>query len=467
MRTDVCRQIRHVAFALLGLMVILIVYVSYLQVIESALLTGHPLNRRSVEIARRVERGQIFDRHGKVLAKSERDAEGIYRRHYFYAEAFAHVIGYDSGRYGKAGVEGSFNGHLSGLINSGGLGAITKLWPPKAGNNLHLTLDVRLQQVAYEALGSYRGSIVALNPATGEILAMVSKPSFNPNRLEEDWDTLVNNSNSPLFNRATQGLYPPGSTAKVITAESALKERIVQPNTIFDCNGTLPLGSDYVLREAGQVAHGKVNLIQALAVSCNITFGQLALDLGRAKLAKAYERYGFDQMLPDFELPETRPQLPDFSSLTDGEVAQVGIGQGVLVTPLRMALTAAAIANNGVIMKPYIVMQITAPEGNIVEQFRPQPWLKPVSSQQAAQIKEAMVKTVSFGTGRAVRITGIQVAGKTGSAENPQGDTHAWFIGFAPAEKPEIAVAVIVENAGSGGSVAAPIARKVMAAALR
>jgi len=431
MRTDVCRQIRHVAFALLGLMVILIVYVSYLQVIESALLTGHPLNRRSVEIARRVERGQIFDRHGKVLAKSERDAEGIYRRHYFYAEAFAHVIGYDSGRYGKAGVEGSFNGHLSGLINSGGLGAITKLWPPKAGNNLHLTLDVRLQQVAYEALGSYRGSIVALNPATGEILAMVSKPSFNPNRLEEDWDTLVNNSNSPLFNRATQGLYPPGSTAKVITAESALKERIVQPNTIFDCNGTLPLGSDYVLREAGQVAHGKVNLIQALAVSCN------------------------------------RPQLPDFSSLTDGEVAQVGIGQGVLVTPLRMALTAAAIANNGVIMKPYIVMQITAPEGNIVEQFRPQPWLKPVSSQQAAQIKEAMVKTVSFGTGRAVRITGIQVAGKTGSAENPQGDTHAWFIGFAPAEKPEIAVAVIVENAGSGGSVAAPIARKVMAAALR
>jgi peptidoglycan glycosyltransferase len=188
--------------------------------------------------------------------------------------------------------------------------------------------------------------------------------------------------------------------------------------------------------------------------------------LGRSKLAKAYDRYGFNKV-SNSELEEVDSRMPEFSRLSDGDLAQAGIGQAsMLVTPLRMAMVAAAFANDGVIMKPYIVNRITAPDGSVIKQIKPQEWLKPMTPELAQTVKQMMLTVVSDGTGTAARIAGIHVAGKTGSAENPHGAAHAWFIGFAPAENPEIAVAVIVENGGSGGGVAAPIARQVIAAAL-
>ena len=462
------RHIRNTAVFALGLLVVLLGYVTYIQIIESNTLAFHPLNRRTSEASKKVERGQITDSQGKVLAISKLSAQKEFHREYPYAALFAHVVGYDSSKYGKTGVESTYDGYLSGQINpERRLGAIGQLFASGAGNTVMLTLDARLQQVAAQALGNNRGAVVALAPKTGAILAMVSKPGFDPNTLEDDWSNVSQAASSPLLNRAAQGLYPPGSIIKVLVAETALSEQVATVNRQFSCNGSLKIGPDYTLAEANHTAHGKLNLEQALAVSCNVTFGQLALDLGRGKMAKNFERYGLNQPL-NSDIQDTVARLPDFAKLSDGDLAQTGIGQGsLLVTPLRMALLASTFANKGTIMKPYIVQKITAPDGTVLQETSPSVWLSPVDSKLANLVAGMMVTVVKEGTGTAAALRGIPVAGKTGTAENPHGASHAWFIGFAPADNPQIAVAVIIENAGSGGGVAAPVARQIFAQALR
>ncbi|SMC55960.1 peptidoglycan D,D-transpeptidase FtsI family protein [Sporomusa malonica] len=461
------QNIRKAALFCIGLLVILLGYVTYLQVVESNNLAFNPLNRRMADASRRIERGQITDSQGKVLALSKLTAQKEYSREYPYAALFAHVIGYDSPKYGKAGIENIYDGFLSGQINpERHLGAISQLFKSGAGNNVMLTIDARLQQAAYQALGANRGAIVALSPKTGAILAMASRPSFDPDSLEADWNTISLAASSPLLNRAAQGLYPPGSIIKVLVAETALAEQAATNKREFNCTGTLKIGPDYVLPESGKRAHGKVNLEEALAVSCNITFGQLALDLGRTKMAKAFDRYGFTQPLGG-DILESTGKLPDFSRLGDGDLAQTGIGQGsLLVTPLRMAMLAATFANKGIMMKPYLVQKITAPDGTVIREASPEKWLSPVDAKLAGQVAQMMVTVVKKGTGSGAAIRGVEVAGKTGTAENPHGSPHAWFIGFAPADNPQVAVAVILENAGSGGSIAAPVARQILAQAL-
>ncbi|EAX48600.1 Peptidoglycan glycosyltransferase [Thermosinus carboxydivorans Nor1] len=464
MRNDIPANLRRVALILTGLLAILFLYISFIQIFEGNQLTAHPLNRRATEAARRVPRGEILDRHGDKLAYSERDSEGTYHREYPYGAIFAHLVGYDNPKYGKAGLEGTFNGELSGLTHpERHLGAIVRLWGPIPGNHLVLTVDRALQQAAYQALGGHRGAVVVIDPRTGAILAMVSKPAFNPNTLDRDWEKITSSADSPLLNRATQGLYPPGSTVKIMIAEAALREKITDINKVFKCDGKLKIGPDYVLNEASLRAHGRVNLEEALAVSCNVTFGSLALELGRTRMANLFERYGFTRSIGE-EWQESPVRLPVFSRLGDGDLAQTGIGQGsLLVTPLRMALIAAAFANNGKIMKPYVVEKIVAADGTVINEFKPSEWLTPVEPNLAKVVGQMMVTVVAEGTGSAARIGGIKVAGKTGTAENPHGAPHAWFIGYAPADNPEIAVAVLVENGGAGGEVAAPIARQIIA----
>lgn len=462
------KSIRKTALFSLSLLVMLIAYVTYLQVIESNTLAYNPLNRRTVEASKRVERGKITDIHGKVLAQSTLATTKEYKREYPYDVLFAHVVGYDSTKYGKAGIESVYDGYLSGQTNpEKRLGAIGQLFQGGTGNTIMLTIDSRTQQAAYQALGSNRGAIVAINPKTGAIIAMVSRPSFDPNNLENNWGEISQSSSSPLINRASQGLYPPGSIIKVLTAEAALAEQVATSNRQFTCTGALKIAPDYTLPEANNTAHGKINLKQALAVSCNVTFGQLALDLGRSRMAKQFERYGFTNPI-NSDIQESAPKLPEFSRLSDGDLAQIGIGQGsLLVTPLRMAMLASTFANKGTIMKPYLVQRITAPDGEIINETSPEKWLSPVSITLAEQVGSMMVSVVNEGTGTAAAVRGVQIAGKTGTAENPHGAPHAWFIGYAPAENPQIAIAVIVENAGSGGRVAAPIARQIFVQALR
>ncbi len=461
------KSIYKVGLFSIGLLVLLLSYVIYLQIFESTALAFHPLNRRTAEAARKVERGQITDKHGEILAFSKL-SQSEYRREYPYDAVFAHVVGYDSLKYGKTGIEGTFDGYLSGQINpEKRLGAISQLFSSSAGNTVVLTVDAQLQQTAYQALDSKKGAIVVMSPKTGAIMAMVSRPSFDPNTLNTTWESVSQATNSPLLNRAAQGLYPPGSIIKVMVAEAALAERMVDKNHQFTCNGSLKIGPDYTLTEDNNRAHGKLDLQQALAVSCNVTFGQLALDLGRPKMAKYFERYGFTQMIKG-DIQENANSIPDFSRLSDGDLAQTGIGQGsLLVTPLRMAMLASTFANKGNMMKPYLLQKIVAPDGTIVRETKPDVWLSPADSKLASQIVDMMVTVVEEGTGSAAALRGIQVAGKTGTAENPHGASHAWFIGFAPAEDPQVAVAIIVENAGSGGKAAAPIARQIILQALR
>ncbi len=459
-------NIRKVALTLLSLLLILFVYLSYLQVIQSDFLASHPMNRRNGESTHLVQYGMILDKNGEKLAYSEKHGDG-YTRQYPYGAITAHVVGYDSLTYGKAGIESTYNSYLTGMnkpLNH--LGAIRKLWPNGSGDTVILTLDSTLQGAAYQALGERRGAIVAMNPRTGAILAMVSKPSFNPRTLEEKWETISKSENSPLLNRAVQGLYPPGSIIKVMIADAALTEKVADLKRTINCEGTLKVPPDYVLAESGFKVHGKVDLEEALAVSCNVTFGSLALELGGKKIAKSFERFGFENRLQG-ELQEAQPKLPDFNSLGNGDLAQMGIGQGsLLVTPLRMAMLASTFANKGIMMQPYLVQKITDSAGNTIKEVTAEEWRVATSPKMADAIRDMMVTVVSNGTGSAAYSSEVAVAGKTGTAENPHGDSHAWFIGFAPADNPEIAIAVIVENSGSGGSVAAPIARQILLKAL-
>lgn len=462
-------NIRKIAFSLLGLLGALFVYTSYIQVVQGDYLAGHPLNRRALAAAEKIERGRITDRHGEVLAESKRDEAGKYTRHYPYGAIAAHVVGYSSARYGNSALESVYNGYLSGFINpERRFGPITKLWPAEAGNSLTLTLDADLQEAAYRALGNRRGAVVALDPRTGAILAMVSRPGFDPENIDRNWSEVSTAPAGPLVNRALQGLYPPGSVLKVMIAEAALAaDPAAGRKKTYDCAGSLRIGPDYVLNEAGRTAHGKVDLEDALTVSCNVTFGRLALELGRAGMSRTFERYAFARTL-DAELQEAASRLPDFGHLGDGDLAQTAIGQGsLLVTPLRMAMLAAVFANHGVMMKPYLVSKITAPDGAAVKQFAPAEFASPAAAAQADRVAAMMLAVVAEGTGRQAAIRGVKVAGKTGTAENPHGQPHAWFIGFAPFDKPQIAIAVIVENGGGGGAVAAPVARQVIAKALR
>jgi len=468
MHNDITGTLRKTTAFFLVMMAILLIYVSYIQVFASDKLSSHPLNRRSTELARQIERGQLIDRNGEKLAYSEQNENGTYSREYPLGAIAANLTGYTSVSYGLAGLEGTYNHYLSGLANpERRLGAVGQLWPSKKGANVILTVNSDLQKIAYKALGSHRGAVVALNPKTGAILAMVSKPSFDPGTIDNEWNKVSTAVDSPLLNRAVQGLYPPGSIIKVLMAEEALQEKKVNPTTTFRCDGVLRIGTDYVLHEANNQAHGKIDLEKALAVSCNITFGQLALDIGRSNIAKTYMRYGFNKVAT-LDLNEQPVSLPDFTILGDGDLAQIGIGQGsLLVTPIKMAMLAATFANGGTTMQPYIVQKIVARDGTTVEETSPVSWLNPVTPALAAQISKMMVTVVEEGTGSAARLSGISVAGKTGTAENPHGSPHAWFIGFAPANAPEVAIAVIVENGGSGGGVAAPIARQVISQALR
>lgn len=460
-------QIRLVAIAIFSLLILLFVHVAYIQIINHDFWLTHNLNKRTQLAARNIKRGKIFDRGGRILAQSTLNHAREYEREYPYSAVFAPLIGYDSLTYGRAGIEAAYHADLAGYRYFGRqLGPVARLLNPKSGNSISLTVDAELQQKAYTLLGNRRGAIIVLDVKTGAILVSVSKPSFNPNAIDKEWNTISTDSSSPLMNRAVQGLYPPGSTVKVIIADAALQKRAINSNRQFLCEGQLKIPPDYVLHESGNVAHGKINLEHALAVSCNVTFGSLALELGRSQMDSTYERFGFSQVMKD--LGEQPSQLPNFSHLGNGDLVQTGIGQSsLLTTPIKMATVAAAFADQGVIMKPYIVEKILSNEGKILFQAQPEKWLRATTTENAAKVATMMKTVVEHGTGKRANAYTTTVAGKTGTAENPHGEAHAWFIGFAPVENPQYAIAVLIENAGSGSAVAAPIAGQILSYAVR
>jgi peptidoglycan glycosyltransferase len=473
-------NIQKLAYFLIGLFIVLIVYLFYLNLWQGPVLVNHPYNKRATVLEAKIQRGTIYDCHGIAIAKTVTQG-GLKKRIYPQGEDFAPLIGFVSLRYGHTGLESVYNQELLGISKVSKLkNFINQLAQrPQLGNNLILTLDANLQHLARQLLNNRRGAIVALDPKTGAVLALASAPSYDPNTIDRlvdlgtgkkitEFELLKKDPAAPFLNRATQGAYPPGSAFKIITLAGALTYIPEVTQETYNCTGSLIIDG---FRLTDHAVHGEVYFQRALAVSCNTYFARLGLALGQDKFYQNALSFGFNQNLGDEDklwqeiyLPGKIP-FPD--QISKPELASSAIGQGqITVSPLQMALVAAGIANAGVIMKPYLLQEVQSLNGKSLEKNVPKKWKTAVTPIVARLVNESMQAVIECGTGRAAAIPGFKVAGKTGSAQNPQGKTHAWFVGFAPAESPRVVVAVVVEQKGAGGIIAAPIARELLRAAL-
>lgn len=426
-------------------------------------LINNSYNGRQELLISQNTRGTIYAAGGQVLAETKTDENGKDIRSYPYANLFAHVVGYASN--GKFGIESSSNYYL---INSNAKLA-DKVASEVAGekypgDSVYTTLDVGVQEVAYQSLGIYKGAIIVSEPSTGKIIAMVSKPDFDPNEIDSIWDGLLEDKESTvLLNRVTQGLYPPGSTFKIVTALEYIREN---PDTYnqytYQCNGRFTLGEDRINCYHGTV-HGYEDFTKSFAKSCNSSFANIGIQLDRARFGDTLNSLLFNKELPvSFAYNQSRLVIDE--STSDSDVMQAAIGQGTTqITPLHLNMITCAIANKGVLMKPYLVECVKNNEGNIIKQFEADTYRKLLSEEEASILTGLMQEVVTSGTGTKLLGLSYTAAGKTGSAEynSVKTDSHAWFTGFAPAEDPEICVTIIIEGAGSGGDYAVPIARRI------
>jgi len=432
------------------------------------------------------ERGPILTADGTVVARSESapGGDGSLIRVYPERSLYAHAVGYASSYFGDTGLEARYADDL----RSGDDGSLTAALFSFLGGDLRphqvqLTIRDDLQRAAAAALGEQHGAVVALDPATGAVLALVANPTFDPNLLASgapaEGDALAADPEHPLLNRAIAAAYPPGSSFKVLVATAAIEASLVTPETRFADRTELELpGSTAVIHNAdgGFCADGvSLTLERAMAVSCNIAFGELGMLVGAGPLLDAVESAGFNGTIP-FDLDTIASTLP--AEGLEGNLpalAQTALGQrDVRATPLQMALVAAAVANHGVIMRPYLVGAILDAEGVTTRSTLPAPWRTAMAEDTARTLAAMLEEAVTSGTGWRAAVPGVRVAGKTGTAEVPEGAPHVWFIGFGPVEpepgEQQIAIAVMVEEGGalgeegSGGSVAAPIAQAVLAA---
>lgn len=489
------RSIRIAAVAMGVMFALLAGNLTYIQAYDPDNLANHPLNPRGRLERYGIKRGSILAGSGAAqieIARSvAQDSKLKYRREYPAGPLYATVTGYLSPSLGSSGLEGRFDDALQGTETKTIQRLISDFLneSDRRGDNLITTIEPAVQQRAFDALGDQKGAVVALNPKTGDVLAMVSKPTWDPNVLvandgkavQAAWDQLNEDPNNPRLNRATSELYPPGSTFKVITAATFIEQGGSLDAMFKDPASVLLPGSQARIRNSGRTHCGdgnQVSLRQALIASCNTVFAEMVIDSGPTPLVVQAEKFGFNRELP-FDTQTATPVMPQTTDPAQG--AQSAIGQfDVRSSPLHMAMVAGTIANDGVTMTPRLVKAITDQAGRTVSSFQPQPLMdqgrvsaQAISATTANTLTEGMVEVVNAGTGRKAKIKGINVAGKTGTAQRGANQPpHAWFIAFAPAEDPKVAVAVIVEGGGAagdeatGGSVAAPIAKQVMETAL-
>ena len=457
------QNILRLTYLIAGVFLCLMVYFGYFLQVKREDVINNTYNARLDSFASRVVRGKILSSDGTVLAETLVDEEGNETRNYPYGSLFAHAVGYSS--KGKTGLEALANFYLLtshvNLVEQ----TVNELSGEKnLGDNVVTTLDVGLQQTASDALGDRRGAVVVMEPDTGKILAMISRPEYNPNTLKEDWDILTSadNTDAQLLNRATQGLYPPGSTFKLVTALEYIREHPDDYQEFqFDCDGYYEQG-DYTIQCYHETAHGHQNLNQAFANSCNGAFASLGLSLDLNRLADTAGELLFGKELPlSTAYSKSSYEMKEGADLW--EILQTSIGQGkTQMTPMHNALLASAIANGGTLMNPYFVDHVENVGGETIKKFMPSSYGPLMTAEESAILTDLMREVVLTGTGSAVRTDHYTVAGKTGSAEfDAKKETHAWFVGFAPAENPKLVVSVIVEEGGSGGKAAAPIARSI------
>ena len=439
-------------------------YMGYFLQVQRETVINNSYNARLDSFANRVVRGRILAADGTVLAENRTDGEGNETRIYPFGTVFDHVVGYSSN--GKTGIESLANFYLLTSHVNLAEQVVNELGGTKSqGDDVYTTLDPELQQAAWAALGDHRGAVIAMEPDTGKILAMVSKPGYDPNTLAQDWEVLNadEGGQSPLLNRAAQGLYPPGSTFKIVTALEYMREHPQDYKDYrFDCSGTYVNG-DYTIRCYHGESHGSQDFVQAFANSCNGAFASLGLELDLASLKGTAEELLFNRELPLTGFPYKESSFAMEPGAGTWEILQTSMGQGrTEMTPLHNALLTAAIANGGTLMKPYLLDRVVSAGEEEVKKFMPEAWGSLMTAQEAANLTELMEAVVTVGTASALRTDAYQAAAKTGSAEFETGrETHAWFTGFAPAQDPKLVVTVLVEEAGTGGRAAAPIARQL------
>lgn len=425
-------------------------------------LINNSYNGRQQILLAQNTRGNIYSADGDLLATTITDSEGNEVRNYPYEKEFAHIVGYSTN--GRAGIEALANYYLINtsidLAEKVTLDAAGQKYP---ADNVYTTLDVNLQETAYKALAAYQGAIVVSDPKTGEILAMVSKPDFDPNNIESEWSSLVSSSsNTQLLNRATQGLYPPGSTFKIVTALEYIKENPdTYKNYSFTCTGKFTVLEDSISCYHG-TNHGTVDLYSSFAKSCNSSFANIGMGLDKTSFAKLLDTLMFNSELP-LKLNYSKSYASCTEDISNADMMQLSIGQGTTsITPMHLNMITCAIANDGVLMKPYVISEVKSADGKTVEIFGSSEYKRLMSEEEADILTELMEGVVENGTATKLKGLSYTAAGKTGSAEfNSDSDSHAWFTGFAPADDPEICVTIIIENAGSGGEYAVPVAKRI------
>jgi peptidoglycan glycosyltransferase len=454
----------------------LVAVLAYWQVYSREALANNPENGFQTQRSISSPRGLILAGDGEtVLAKSEKreTPQGpVYDRVYPLGEPFSNVVGYWSTRYGATGIEIANNTDLSSiagepqtlddLINRATGG-------PQPGNNVVLTLDPGLQELAYQELRQSvtgRGSIVAINPRNGDILAMASSPSYDPNDIDDNYPELASAPNAPLINRATQSLYPPGSVFKVITAAAALEAGVRPEDEFFD-SGAYELPG-YTVHNFQGKNFGEVTFTRALAYSINVVFAKIAVEiLGADALQQMAENFEFGSTYDDFPLPvatSTVNSLPP-NQWTTGTLAQTSFGQGEVQTnAFQMALVTAAIANDGSMVEPRLVREVRSPDGIILDKPTASIRTRSIPPDTAGTLNEMMQQVIIQGGLTEAEIEGVKVAGKTGTAESGNGEAHSWWITFAPADDPKIAMCVMVENGGRADEGALPVAARLMQA---
>jgi penicillin-binding protein A len=476
------RQIVKLFGFVVALFAVLVAFTSYWSVFDAKALKEKEANQRPLLEQQQVRRGRILAADGTVIAKSVAKGNGSalrYVRRYPQGSLFGHPVGYSFVRYGDSEFEQYHNEELAGEESEFGsiLDEITGR--KREGDDIVTNIDPAAQRVALSDLEEKGfGAVVAIEPSTGEIKVMASNKPYDPNRIPYELPKLIRNEvETPLLNRATQGLYPPGSTFKVVTAAAGLESGTITPETTINAPGTI-IDEGHVLANDFNQNWGSISLDTALTNSVNTWFGQLGQKVGEDKLFETMEKFGFNSK-PPIDLPEEEVLASGVVG-ENGELlhrkdpidlARVAIGQErLLATPLQIAMVAAAVANGGKLMKPQIWNRVVDPDGRVVKRLSPSVYSQPLSAKTAAELTTAMEGVVREGTGANAAIPGVQVAGKTGTAEVPgnkacgggSAENQAWFMGFAPANEPKIAIAASIECTEQfGNDVAAPIFRDV------
>ena len=430
--------------------------------VDGPALDADPRNPRQARMA--AGRGSIVARDDTPLAVTRGG-----KRIYPLGTLLAHTVGYASTRYGTSGLEDAFDRVLTPPRGPGDpfeqfVDIVTGTHRPQRGSDVVTTIDLDVQRALVAGLAPYdRAAGVVLDPRTGAVLAMASVPDFDPNALDAEFPRLSTDRRSPLLDRAISGLYPPGSTFKIVTAADALDAGVVTLGTTFDDSGGLAVGS-FTVRNDEEERTGRQDLTGAFALSSNVDFARIAIDVGVDRWFAYADRWQLG-VSPQFDLPVSLDRLPPKAEVTPSILAQLGFGQAaLLVTPLRMALIGATIAADGNLPRPFIVRRIA--QRRTAPATRPEVVGQPIARQTANDVRDMMVAVVERGTGTAAALPHVSVAGKTGTATNPHGKSHAWFVAFAPARSPRVAIAVVIENAGYGGAIAAPVAKRVLRVAL-